>query len=135
MFLEDFLGGTVAEDLAVHGVDGPGHDITVILRLMGQGFTLAEVAANQTVGVLIASPLRGAEGMAIVFPLEGEEITEGGLEGLEIAVIKFDASFPQDEEGVFLRDEIAQLFIGEVADAGDKELREVSIDVPALFQV
>lgn len=71
----------------------------------------------------------------LVFSLESEEITEGGLEGLEVAVIKFNASFPQDEEGVFLRDEIAQLFIGEVADARDKKLREVSIDVPALFQV
>ena len=66
MFLEDFLSGTVAENLPVHGVDGPCHDITVILRPMGQGFTLTEVAADQTVGVLIASPLRGAEGMAIV---------------------------------------------------------------------
>ena len=33
---------------------------------MGQEFTPTEVAADQTVGVLIASPLRGTEGMAIV---------------------------------------------------------------------
>ena len=66
MFLEDFLSGTVAENLTVHGIDGPCHDITVILRPMGQRFPLAEVAANQTVGILIASPLRGTEGMAIV---------------------------------------------------------------------
>ena len=71
----------------------------------------------------------------LVFPLKGEEVTEGGLEGLEVAVIEFDTSLTQDEEGVFLRDEITQLFIGEVADAGDEKLREVSIDVPALFQV
>ena len=36
VFLEDFLSGTVAENLPVHGVDGPCHDITVILRPMGQ---------------------------------------------------------------------------------------------------
>lgn len=71
----------------------------------------------------------------LVFSLEGEEVTEGGFEGLKVAVIKFNASFTKNEEGVFLRDEITQLFIGEVADAGDKKLREVSIDVPALFQV
>ena len=57
VFLKEFLSGTVAENLAVHGVDGPCHDITVILCPMGQGFTLTEVAADQAVGVLIASPL------------------------------------------------------------------------------
>lgn len=66
MFPEDFLSGTVAEDFPVHGVDGPCHDIAILLRPMGQGFTLTEVTANQAVGVLITATFRRTEGMAIV---------------------------------------------------------------------
>lgn len=65
LFLEEFGGGPVAQDFAVHAVETAGNGVTVPLGYISHALAFGKVAADEAVGILVRATFTGGIGVAV----------------------------------------------------------------------